>query len=300
MNELIQGTSEWLSWRRQGIGGSDAPVVMGTSPFKTPLELWREKVGLESGFEGNWATRRGNELEPVARAHYELITDLEMSPALFVHPGYPFMRASLDGWNAEHRRVLEIKCPGKDDHETAKAGRVPAKYYWQLQHQLFVTGGASADYFSFDGEAGVVVTVDPDQEAQAKLLAECEAFWKCVTEKVAPKLTDRDFLQVALLSEEERKLEEAFVSTNSEIERLEKIRQAIRERYITTTAKFSHPRIQVGRVRVVRSTRKGSLDYKKLEKAVALTEAEIEKFRKKDSVVTTVSIAGEEVLNVQP
>ena len=294
MTALIQGTSEWLSWRRQGIGGSDAPVVMGVSPFKTPLELWREKTGQENGFEGNWATRRGNELEPVARAHYELLTDVEMAPALFVHPGYPFMRASLDGWNQELRRVLEIKCPGKEDHATAKAGRVPAKYVWQIQHQLFVTGGTSADYFSFDGEAGVVVTVEPDQEAQAKLLAECEAFWKCVTEKVAPKLTDRDFLQVALLSEEERKLEEAFVQTNSEIERLEKIRQAIRERYITTTAKFSHPRIQVGRVRVVRSVRKGSLDFKKLEKAVNLTDQELEQYRKKESVVTTVSIASSE------
>jgi hypothetical protein len=45
---------------------------------------------------------------------------------------------------------------------------------------------------------------------------------------------------------------------------------------------------------VVRSVRKGSLDFKKLEKAVNLTDQELEQYRKKESVVTTVSIASSE------
>ncbi len=35
---------EWLGLRKTGIGGSDAAVILGISPFKSTLELWNEKV----------------------------------------------------------------------------------------------------------------------------------------------------------------------------------------------------------------------------------------------------------------
>ena len=36
IERLHQNTPEWHQWRRQGIGASDAPVIMGETPFKTP------------------------------------------------------------------------------------------------------------------------------------------------------------------------------------------------------------------------------------------------------------------------
>ena len=36
--------SEWLEWRKRGIGGSDASVVCGISRYKSPVELWLEKT----------------------------------------------------------------------------------------------------------------------------------------------------------------------------------------------------------------------------------------------------------------
>ncbi len=38
-------TPEQLEARKQGIGGSDAPVVAGLSPWKSPLTLYYEKSG---------------------------------------------------------------------------------------------------------------------------------------------------------------------------------------------------------------------------------------------------------------
>lgn len=32
-------------------------------------------------------------------------------------------------------------------------------YYWQLQHQLMVSGAAKADFYVFEGEEGIVVEV---------------------------------------------------------------------------------------------------------------------------------------------
>ena len=38
---------EWLSWRRRGIGGSDAAAVMGQSPFCTKRDLYYDKRGIK-------------------------------------------------------------------------------------------------------------------------------------------------------------------------------------------------------------------------------------------------------------
>ena len=35
---------EWLSARRTGIGGSDIAAILGLSPWRTPLDVYRDKV----------------------------------------------------------------------------------------------------------------------------------------------------------------------------------------------------------------------------------------------------------------
>lgn len=42
---LLQNTQEWEKFRLQKIGASDAPIIMGVSPWKTPFQLWLEKQG---------------------------------------------------------------------------------------------------------------------------------------------------------------------------------------------------------------------------------------------------------------
>ena len=50
------------------LGGSDIPIIMNLSPFKSRFELLLEKAGYkEMDFEGNVFTDYGNELEPVIR-----------------------------------------------------------------------------------------------------------------------------------------------------------------------------------------------------------------------------------------
>ena len=36
----------WLEGRRRGIGGSDVAAVLGLNPWKTPLDVWNDKLGL--------------------------------------------------------------------------------------------------------------------------------------------------------------------------------------------------------------------------------------------------------------
>ena len=54
--------------RDKYIGGSDIPIMMNISPFKTRWELLQEKAGLvENTFDGNQYTEYGNVLEPKIR-----------------------------------------------------------------------------------------------------------------------------------------------------------------------------------------------------------------------------------------
>ena len=45
IERLHQNTPDWHRWRQQGLGASDAPVIMGEAAFKTPRMLWSIKTG---------------------------------------------------------------------------------------------------------------------------------------------------------------------------------------------------------------------------------------------------------------
>ena len=44
--DVSQRSDAWRVWRSQGIGASEAAVIMGRSPYKTPWRWWAEKTGL--------------------------------------------------------------------------------------------------------------------------------------------------------------------------------------------------------------------------------------------------------------
>lgn len=191
---IEQGSLSWHKWRSQGLGASDAPAIMGVSPWSTPYQLWEIKTGRIKKDFSNWATERGNRLEPKARATYEFLQGFESPAMLSSNQTWPFIRASLDGYNEKHGIILEIKCPGKEDHEKALKGQIPEKYFPQLQHQLLACPAAKkVHYFSFDGEKGVCIEVLPDKEYAMKLFDALCSFWKCIQEDTPPLLGEKDF-----------------------------------------------------------------------------------------------------------
>lgn len=44
--KTLKSREEWLAARKNYIGGSDASAVLGMNPYKTNLELWKEKTGI--------------------------------------------------------------------------------------------------------------------------------------------------------------------------------------------------------------------------------------------------------------
>lgn len=190
---MEQGSNEWLEWRRKGIGGSDIAAIVGVCKYSTPFKIWSEKVGQSAGFAGNFATERGKELEDRARAKYELLSMEDMPAALAIHPKFEILRVSLDGIREDRKKILEIKCPGRESHEIALRNQVPDHYRPQTQFQLAVTGADDLDYFSYTDQSHALVPVEPDIQYQGVIINAALDFWNNhVLTKIPPSLTDKD------------------------------------------------------------------------------------------------------------
>lgn len=160
IENLEQGSSKWLAWRRKVIGASDAPTIMGENPWESADHLMREKLGLEKPFAGNDATREGQRLEPSARSALAKAFGVKIAPAVIQDGEIPFIAASLDGLAADNSQIFEIKCGVKAYAKTKSQREVPHYYAAQLQHMLMVSGHKSLVFAAFrPGEPLVTLEV---------------------------------------------------------------------------------------------------------------------------------------------
>lgn len=141
---------QWLEMRSRGIGSSDAAAVLGLSPWKSPLALYAEKIGLvePEDLSEKEHVRWGNILEgPIAERYVEVTGRPVSDPGPFavdVHPKYPYLLASVDrriqsDGNGRGPGILEIKTASAYK-ESEWLEEPPVPYQIQLQHQLMVTG----------------------------------------------------------------------------------------------------------------------------------------------------------------
>ncbi len=179
--ELVQGTKAWLEWRRGGIGASDAPAVMGESPWKSADRLLREKAGLVPIRGMNEVMRRGTELEPEARAKYIEESGMSVDPVCIQSRTRGWQRASLDGLSRDGLSAVEIKCGESVYRETERTRKVPKYYYGQLQHIMSVSGVPSMHFWCYlPRRAGILLDVERDGRYIENLdRVEC-AFWEMV------------------------------------------------------------------------------------------------------------------------
>lgn len=187
MIQVIHGSESWHTFRRNGVGASDAPIILGQSPFRTKFQLWQEKLQIIPPQPVNSSMRRGMMLEGPARKCYEDMTGIDVVDAIKVSEEFSWCFASLDGISLDQKTIVEIKCTSKKNHEMAKNGQIPSYYMPQVQHQIYVCAVDSCDYFSFDGHDGVLVNVPRDDEYISKLLEMEKEFYNCMITFTEPK-----------------------------------------------------------------------------------------------------------------
>lgn len=278
--DLKQDIQEWLLFRHRHLGSSDVAAVLGVSPWKTAYELWEEKIqDAPPENKMNPAMRRGKELEPKARAQYELKYGYEVPAVCFEYDERPYLAASLDGWNKDRRLVVEIKYTGVGRwREIDSKKEVPHIYYPQVQHQMLVAGAEACHFVAYNNEIDriTVVEVRPDYTFIRAMTEKLERFWfSCVLNRKPPILSDQDYKTVqdkglkALIEEwlyadsQRRKFDEDCKELKSQITELS-----------------SHPRMRYKNVRIQKITRRGAIDYKKIPQ---LEKVNLNDYRKEDT-----------------
>lgn len=146
---FVQDSQEWKIWRHNGITATDAPIIMGENPWKNTTDLLQKKINSPKDEFINDAMRRGMELEPIARKHYNEKYNKNVKPVCLQSNTHDWLKASIDGLEIGGNSVVEIKCGEFVYKSVSNYKKVPDYYYRQLQHFLAITGFPYIDFFCY-------------------------------------------------------------------------------------------------------------------------------------------------------
>lgn len=136
------GHDEWLQARKTGIGGSDAGAICGLNPFRSPMDVYLDKVTMDIEENDNETMRQGRDLEEYVAQRFSEATGKKVRRCNFIlaHSDYPFLHANIDRMVIGEKAGLECKTASAfmaDDWEKEK---VPESYLIQCLHYMAVTG----------------------------------------------------------------------------------------------------------------------------------------------------------------
>lgn len=140
---LTQGTPEWLAHRAKYFNASDAPAMLGCSPYRSRRQLLKEtKTGITP--EVDEATRKrfnnGHRLEALARPIAEKIVGDTLYPVTGVSDCGRYS-ASFDGLTLDETTGFEHKALNADLRDILANDReLTLMHRAQMEHQMLVSG----------------------------------------------------------------------------------------------------------------------------------------------------------------
>lgn len=182
---LVQGTPEWHQHRATHFNASDAPAMLGVSPYKTRAQLVRERATgitpeVDAATESRFAD--GHRFEALARPLAEEIIGEELFPCVGVDGA---LSASFDGltitgdqaWehktlNDTLRAAMADGCTGAD---------LPLHYQVQMEQQLMVSGAERVLFMASTWDGDTLVEerhcwYASDPQLRARIIAGWEQF----------------------------------------------------------------------------------------------------------------------------
>ena len=185
--------TQWLELRRQSLGGSDISAALGLNRWRSPMEVWAEKVGLPlPRQETPEACRWGILLEEVVRAELAERTGwtIQKPVAMYRHRTIPFLSANVDGLAQIPEKglaVVEIKTASSYKEGEWSGGQVPPEYYLQGQHYLSVLDLRHCVFACLiGGQKLVIAEMERDDDMIRDIHRLATAFWNRVVAKTPP------------------------------------------------------------------------------------------------------------------
>ena len=186
-----------FTWdRTKYIGGSDIGAILGLSQYKTPLQVWQEKVGQELPKADSLPLRFGSFAEEFIASEYAKHSGrvvIEHTEP-FIHPEHSFLVGHIDRFvldtpaplfNADGmiatKTLLECKTAShyvKDRWGDVGTDEVPLSYLVQCAWYLLLTGCERADLAVFFSSTDFrIYTINKDLELESILLEKAVGFW---------------------------------------------------------------------------------------------------------------------------
>jgi len=185
-------TDEQRAKRHKGIGASDTPIIMGYSTYKTPYQLYLEKIGAsESDTEITEQQYWGNALEPIIIKRFAEENDVKITfPDTVYHPEYPFIFANLDGWIESENAVVEAKTVNsfqRKEWDLALTDGIPLVYLIQIAKQCLVSNAARGYCAVLIGGMEYKQFIYERDAALENLILKADLeFWHCVLNRIEP------------------------------------------------------------------------------------------------------------------
>lgn len=227
------GTPAWLELRKQGIGGSDCAAALGVSKYRTPYQVYCDKLGLAEPLEETEPMYWGkvHEKNIVARYAQDTNMDVECPQAIFRSKLNRFMQYTPDGIVGRGSRLLEVKTSRYGDgFGESGSDVIPQEYILQVQHGMAVLGLPVCDVaVLIAGSEYRQYEIWADKDLQGMIIEGEYEFWEKVQNRVEPEL----------ISPEDIKRRYQYSMTSS-IEATEEIANEIEELKITKGLIKSH------------------------------------------------------------
>lgn len=197
-------TEEQRKERMNGIGGSDIPVILGLSNYKTPYQLYLEKCGfIKDDMKEDNVRYWGHKLESVIIEEFSKRNNIKVYQSSIdsdpvIYPEFPFLRGNIDGWIGEWQSVLEVKTScqflsnrwGESGSDTIPLSYLSQVAFYRMLASVGMYGGSS-------DKAHIAVLIggndyreyiyNKDEILENHILESAIKFWECVQNKIPPE-----------------------------------------------------------------------------------------------------------------
>ncbi len=194
MNDLTTFHAQRLT----GLGGSDIGAILGLNPWRTPYQVYMEKIGEAAPFEGNLQTRFGTYAEEFVAQEYCHQTGqrVQRFNAMLRHPTAPLIGhvdrlvvpegAKRASYRQEIRTDLGLEAKTASAFATGRSSewgesgtdQVPPAYLVQTAVYMALTGCQHWDIaVLFGNQEFRIYHLHRDMELEAMIHDEASRFW---------------------------------------------------------------------------------------------------------------------------
>jgi len=221
--------------RKNGLGGSDIPIIFGISSYKTPYQLYLEKKGILTMDEKMSPTQYwGHKSENMIREEFSIRNNVRIDQYdTLIHPLYEFLLANIDGYIFEWNSILEIKCSTQfmsSQWGPSGTSFIPLPYILQVAHYCSVMNVDNA-YIAvliggFDYREYHYIR---DFQLEKIIIESASEFWQCIKNNVIP--SPKNIKDLKIMYPQNKNLKSINISRDIELEvkNIKEIKNKIKE-----------------------------------------------------------------------